>query len=665
MNDRIPYRQIHLDFHTSPDIPRVAEQFDAASFTDTLKKAHVNSINLFTKCHHGMYYYPSSIGTQHPALHGFDLFGSQVKACREADIRVCAYTCIAWNEDWANRHPEWLCFTYDGLRGNKMPFDAGYVKWNSLCINHPDYRKIIKAELKETLERYHPDGFWIDIVISYECVCPICQKEMLRMGMDPTKREDVQKHDRISEISFCRDIYEYLKELDPELDIYFNSLPYALDNGLNCETSSVTKRKYFTFQDIESLPSEEWGYNHFPISANYINKYDQEITMMNGKFHFSWADFGTLRNKQALEYECFRALAYGAKVCIGDQLHPTGKPDPTVYTRIGNVFASIEKKEPWLHKTRPVCETGVFITAGESSTPQTPAPVEEGVYRILTELHIPFHFLNNQDDISHYRLLILPDHFIPDSALAVKLDNFVQNGGKLLITGDSAVKDENFILKCINAKFCGSSEYATRYIRLDPDFFPDIPPIDHVLYERGYTIVSDEQTTAEIIPPYFDRTYLHFCSHRQTPPRPNGNGEAAILFGKNYVYINSPLFTDYINNGYQPHREIIRSCIDYLLPDRFILTDLPSITELTVRANSNAYIIHLLNYVVQKKSKRLDLIEEEYPILGKHIQVKLNGNPQKISLVPDLIPLTWTYTNGYADIELPTVSGHTMIEILK
>lgn len=665
MTDKIPYRQIHLDFHTSPEIPDVGIQFDAAAFSDTLKRAHVNSINLFTKCHHGMYYYPSSVGTQHPALKGFDLFGAQVAACKKAGIRACAYTCVAWNEDWADRHPEWLCLTFDGLRGNKLPFEDGYVKWNSLCINHPDYRKVLKAELKETLEKYHPAGFWIDIVLSYECVCPVCKAEMLRLGMDPTKREEVQKHDRMSEIAFCRDIYEYLKALDPDVDIYFNSLPYALDNGLNIETSSVTKRNYFTLQDIESLPSEEWGYNHFPISASYINKYDQEIAMMNGKFHFSWADFGTLRNRQAMEYECFRALAYGAKVCIGDQLHPIGKLDPTVYAQIGEVFSSIEGKEPWLHGTKPVCEVGAFITAGESSTPQTPAPVEEGVYRMLVEMHIPFHFLNNTDDLSGYRLLILPDCFIPDEALAMKLDNYAKNGGKLLITGRSAVKDGSFLLSCIDADFVGESEYATRYIHLDPKLFPDIPQIDHVLYERGYRISANKEPAAKITVPYFDRTYLHFCSHRQTPPRPDVSGEAAILFDDAYVYVNSPLFTDYIKNGYRTHREIIRRCIDYLLPDRIILTNLPAITEMTLRDNGSSYIIHLLNYVIQKKSKRLELIEDEYTVIDGELKVRLKKCPQKIWLVPGKKELTWSYENGCASISLPVISGHTMIEIIR
>lgn len=49
-------RQVHLDFHTSPDIPDVGADWDAKLFARTLKEARVNSINIFAKCHHGMNY---------------------------------------------------------------------------------------------------------------------------------------------------------------------------------------------------------------------------------------------------------------------------------------------------------------------------------------------------------------------------------------------------------------------------------------------------------------------------------------------------------------------------------------------------------------------------------------------------------------------------------
>lgn len=46
------YRQIHLDFHTSGHIPDIGINFDPDEFASTLKKAHVNSVTCFGRCHH-------------------------------------------------------------------------------------------------------------------------------------------------------------------------------------------------------------------------------------------------------------------------------------------------------------------------------------------------------------------------------------------------------------------------------------------------------------------------------------------------------------------------------------------------------------------------------------------------------------------------------------
>ena len=52
-------RQIHLDFHTSEKIPDVAQNFSAEEFARQMKEAHVSSVTVFARCHHGWLYYPS------------------------------------------------------------------------------------------------------------------------------------------------------------------------------------------------------------------------------------------------------------------------------------------------------------------------------------------------------------------------------------------------------------------------------------------------------------------------------------------------------------------------------------------------------------------------------------------------------------------------------
>ena len=60
------YRQIHLDFHTSERIPGIGARFDAKKFAKTFADANVDSVTVFSKCHHGVSYHPTKVGQQHP-----------------------------------------------------------------------------------------------------------------------------------------------------------------------------------------------------------------------------------------------------------------------------------------------------------------------------------------------------------------------------------------------------------------------------------------------------------------------------------------------------------------------------------------------------------------------------------------------------------------------
>ena len=94
----------------------------------------------------------------------------------------------------------------------------------------------------------------------------------------------------------------------------------------------------YTHFELESLPSGGWGYLHFPLTMRYARTLGLDCLGKTGKFHTSWGDFHSFKNAEALQYECFRMLALGAKCSIGDQLHPVGKIDPHVYDLVGSVY---------------------------------------------------------------------------------------------------------------------------------------------------------------------------------------------------------------------------------------------------------------------------------------------------------------------------------------
>src|SRR4051812_6021599 len=108
-------RQIHLDFHTGPWIPDVGRDFDAREFAQTMKRAHINSVTVFAKCHHGHLYYNTKHPARHPGLkRGLNLLGEQIEALHRQDIRAPIYISVQCDEYAADNHPEWIARKADG-----------------------------------------------------------------------------------------------------------------------------------------------------------------------------------------------------------------------------------------------------------------------------------------------------------------------------------------------------------------------------------------------------------------------------------------------------------------------------------------------------------------------------------------------------------------------
>ena len=176
----IPFRQVHLDFHTSEQIPGVGSEFDPARFVETLRRAAVNSITLFSRCHHGMIYHDTKFADlRHPGLTG-NLLAQQIEACHAAGIRAPIYITVGWDEAQSRRHPEWLQRNSEGRPSGAAPLEAG---WHRLCFNSP-YIDFVWEQTAEVLQNFPVDGLFFDIITQEACLCENCLAKMAADGID-------------------------------------------------------------------------------------------------------------------------------------------------------------------------------------------------------------------------------------------------------------------------------------------------------------------------------------------------------------------------------------------------------------------------------------------------------------------------------------------------
>lgn len=668
------FRQIHLDFHTSEDIPGVGEAFDAEEFAATLEKARVNSITCFARCHHGWLYYDSKRFPEriHPNLVNRNLLKEQIEACHKRGIRVPIYITVQWDHYTAQRHPEWRVVTADGRLAGTPPYEAGFYR--ELCVNSP-YRDFLKAQTQEVLETLPVDGIFFDIVKINDCSCRYCVAGMQEEGLDPTRQEDRLKYAKMLIDEFKMDMTRFVRRFNSNCTIFYNAGhigPYVRES-----------KAAYTHFELESLPSGGWGYIHFPLTIRYARNLGIDCLGQTGKFHTSWGDFHSFKNKEALQFECFRMLALNAKCMIGDQLHPSGKIDQYVYDLVGSVYSEVEKKEPWCQGARAITEIGVFTP--EEFTGERVPPAAAGAVRILQEGAHQFDIIDSRSQLTGYKLVILPDNISVSREFAAKLEKFLAEGGKLIATGQSGLDPDGkeFVLKALGVRLrsnptlapdgipAGGRDLGSRgdyadYILPRGEIGKGLPPTEHVMYMKAVEVEAEEgsEVLANVISSYFDRTWKHFCSHRQTPSSGRVDHPGIVRHG-NAIYFAHPIFTIYEKNAPKWCKTLLLNAIDMLLSEPVLRHDGPSTIMATVneQASEKRWVVHLLHYIPERRSQEIDVIEDVIPLYDVKVSVRVPQEVRAVTRVPEGQGLSFKIEDGRVEFVLPRLEGHQMIEL--
>jgi beta-galactosidase GanA len=202
---------------------------------------------------------------------------------------------------------------------------------------------------------------------------------------------------------------------------------------------------------------------------------------MTGKFHKSWGEFGGFKHPNALRYEVALNAALGAKCSIGDQLHPNGEMDMATYKLIGAAYSELEAKEPWLDNVSSVADIGVLSNEAVGSSTKA----DNGAVRVLQEGHYLFDFIDENSDLSKYKVVVLPETKRLSRKTADKLKGFCADGGKILAVGEAPLyEDEDKMAFDLGAVWTGKqSEYSVTYFKPCKD--------GGLLENTGYVLYCD------------------------------------------------------------------------------------------------------------------------------------------------------------------------------
>lgn len=663
----IRYRQVHLDFHTSPDCPDVGVDFDGETFARTLQEAHVNAINIFAKCHHGYSYYPTKVGTVHPGLK-IDLLGQQIETLHRANIVCPVYVSILWDELAGAQHPDWVIVNKDGTVASRPPLSNAWG-WTTLDVSS-GYLDYLLAQVEELTNLYEVDGFWFDICFPRPNYSPWGQAQMRAAGVRLDDDEAVWEFARQKQRRFFERMTAHVKQLTPDASIFYNgTIERDMRRIADCET-------HF---EVESLPtSGTWGYLHYPVMARQARTYGKPMIGMTGRFHRSWGDFGGLKTVDQMRYECAITYAAGGRVCVGDQLHPRGVLDPDVYRMIGAAYAEVEALEPWLIDAAPTAEAAVLAIGPLEETLDgigTQSSDTEGAIQILIELGVQCDLVDAEAPLDGYQLVVLPDGAAVDEKLQAKLDRFVEAGGALIFSGTAGLDAASgrFRLAAAPVRYLGIAPTQPSYLRaagIEAVGTELSTGYDYVFYDLAHLVeaLDGAQTYGSIGRAYFTRTWEHFMGHQHAPYQRSLEAPLAVRRDK-VLYLAAPLLAAYKKQDYWAYRAMLGGLLVDLLPERLLYPQGPGWVEFTLHRQPATtqhparQVVHLAAYQPRRSLQPIAHVDQSWPVAGLGFRVRAEGAPQQVYLAPQGTALPFTVEDGYVKVDLPPVHTSAVVAI--
>lgn len=669
------FRQVHLDFHTSALCENVGADFDARVFADTVQQGHVNSMTIFAKCHHGYSYYPTKVGTPHPHL-SFDLMGQQIEALHSIGVRAPIYISLIWDDLAGEQHGEWVVVEKNGTMLMRQPLansspvlGGGGRGWTHLDLTS-GYGDYVIAQVKEISQHYPVDGFFFDICFPLANYSPWGQAKMREAGVRLNDDEAVFQFATQGFNAYLQRLSTVVREYAPAATIFFNGTVTPL---------MATAIPFQTHLEIESLPtaSHAWGYMHYPIMSRQARTHEIDFLGMTGRFHKSWADFGGLKTRDQLDYECGTVVAAGGKISVGDQLHPRGVLDPAVYRLLGHAFGRIEQLEPWLEGARPTAEVAILNQSAPMTGLRIPGHSHdlEGAAQLFLETGIQFNILDaSSPDFSHYKALIIPDGFVIDEPLKTRLQQFMAQGGKLVMSGKAGfdVTRDAFVLDDMPVTYQAPAPTTPSYLRLDhmlADGTELATDYDYVFYDQAHMVQPVEGASAygELRRALFNRTWEHFTSHAQAPVG-DALGTPLVVEKGAILYFAAPLFTAYRNHDYWVYRAVALNALRRFLPRPLLLPNGPGWAECTLHTQqynagqATRKIVHIVTYQPRRTLQPIQHVDQSWTTSGLGIKVLCEERmPERVYLAPDRQQLSFVQEGAYVSIDLPPIGVHSVV----
>jgi hypothetical protein len=662
------FRKLFFDYHNHKDNWGLAANFDAEKWADQLKAADVEGVSAFAKCAQGWrYYQKGSVGYVHPEMPaGLDMLGNMVDACHKRGIKVIAYYHTFGHQKIQELHPEWR-----GKNSKNEP--------SGLCGNTPLLKEYILPQIREIVSNYDIDGIFFDGTHIGICYCDECRKEFKNdSGFDiPLSKDDAHWLDHV----------KWLNKKSKELRQKITEAVHGEKKDV-----LVSFNWAYTPRWPEIIP-DDIGFlscDIFPddqlFSGSYLGKYwstsGRSFDIMNSAFLRWWGDWGS-KPAVAMQQECATIIANGGKTWTGYMMPAQFGVDPAVMQELAKTMRFVKEREEFCRNSEPVPYIAVLHSTHQLYTTEPTQKVDEkslySLHKMLLQSGFHYNILNEQtllENISNYKVVILPDQRYISRELADALGKFVRNGGGLIASVLTGTEDESYkptgklILEdVLGVKLKSAYPYTNGYIVInDNQLKKKVLDMPHQIWGE-FTYV--QPVTAVKLGDLWDIYLRRDGEYYQGGSSPIGKntGYPSLTvnqFGKGKaMYLSGDIFTSYTVRNNWNLKNMFKNMVNMVNPDILISIDAPDVVEVVLKKQKNRTLVHLINHNGERSlNNTIEYTEDIIPVFNIGVKVKLNKLPASVKLMPENQILTWNKAaNNSISITVPKLDIYSIVVI--
>ncbi len=430
--NRTPIRLVQTNF------PEIYANMDVESYVRSVVDASANTVLFNTGGIVANYQTKLPYEWKNPFMGERDFVGELIGKLHEKGIKYIArFDFSKIDPIIAAQKPEWL---YVGTNGKNLEFNGTVAS----CINGGYYQEYAFEILKEVIDNYPIDGIFFNMMgytgatytgVSYGiCQCENCRKRFLETtGLKLPKDDndpnidEYRRFQRETSEELYEKVTDFIKLRNPDLIVYnYNdvgtswiasesgaSMRPGVDNIYHATTN--VKRTLGSYKDrtpVNLIMSfQAIGYRNIMSSPDLLRNWWLEDMLHGAPIGF---------------------------VVVGTLVH---FEDRSFIPVVNELFAFHKSNEKLFTNIQAVNKIALVQGTGNEF---------QGMIKLLSEEHIMYDVIipsllgseRNPRKLEDYDLIILDDIVSMSDELVALLDNYVENGGKLLVTGATSTNDD-------------------------------------------------------------------------------------------------------------------------------------------------------------------------------------------------------------------------------